>query len=115
MTTFSMEPSPSKVEAILAQDAIEPMAIIGMAVRYPGDASTVSGFWDMISRGRTAHSEVPRDRWNVDTWYHPNPDRKGTVGFPIFLFTLSGYFPGLRSRGVLMIWTPDQRQEGLLS
>lgn len=79
-----MEPSTSQVEAILAQDAIEPMAIIGMAVRYPGEACTVSGFWDMINRGRTAHSEVPSDRWNVDAWYHPNADRKGTVSLPGF-------------------------------
>lgn len=66
-------------DEILTQDAIEPMAIIGMAARYPGEASTLSGFWEMISNARSAHSEVPADRWNVDSWFHPNNDRRGTV------------------------------------
>lgn len=79
LPTFEMEPSREQIEAILAQDGIEPMAIVGMAVRYPGEASTLSGFWDMISHSRTAHSDVPADRWNSDVWYHPNADRKGTV------------------------------------
>ncbi|KAL1845792.1 Type I Iterative PKS [Diaporthe australafricana] len=74
-----MEHSREQIEAILAQDGIEPMAIVGMAVRYPGEASTVSGFWDMINHSRTAHSDVPADRWNNDAWYHPNADRKGTT------------------------------------
>ncbi|CAG8395028.1 unnamed protein product [Penicillium salamii] len=63
----------------LAQDGIEPMAIIGMSARYPGEASTPAGFWEMISNGRSAHTEVPADRWNVDSWYHPDQDRKGTT------------------------------------
>lgn len=63
----------------LAQDGIEPMAIIGMSARYPGEASTPAGFWEMISNGRSAHTEVPADRWNADSWYHPDQDRKGTV------------------------------------
>ena len=70
----------NNTDDVLAQDGIEPMAIIGMSARYPGEASTLSGFWDMIRNARTAHSEVPADRWNVDAWYHPNQDRKGTVG-----------------------------------
>ncbi|KAJ6184264.1 hypothetical protein N7519_005565 [Penicillium mononematosum] len=66
-------------DEVLAQDGIEPMAIIGMSARYPGEASTPAGFWEMLSNGRSAHTEVPADRWNADSWYHPDQDRKGTT------------------------------------
>lgn len=38
------------------------IAIIGMACRYPGDESTLEGFWDTIANARSAHSHVPDDR-----------------------------------------------------
>ena len=62
----------------------EPIAIIGMACRYPGDASSPSGFWDMIQNARTAHSPIPAERFNVDAWYHPDPDRRGAVSDRVF-------------------------------
>lgn len=60
-------------------DAVEPIAIVGMAGRFPGEASTVEKFWDMISQGRTAHAKVPSDRYHADAWYHPNHERRGAV------------------------------------
>lgn len=38
------------------------IAIIGMACRYPGDESTLEGFWDTIANARSTHSHVPDDR-----------------------------------------------------
>lgn len=57
----------------------EPIAIIGMACRLPGEGDSLEGFWDLISSGRSAHSEIPPTRFNANAWYHPNPDRKGAV------------------------------------
>ena len=56
-----------------------PIAIVGMACRFPGDATDPEQLWNMISKGRSAWSEIPPDRWNVDAFHHPSGDRQGTV------------------------------------
>ena len=60
-------------------DAIEPMAIVGMACRFPGDVSTPGEFWDLLEQQRSGHCEVPPDRFKGDTWQHPDFDRRGGV------------------------------------
>ena len=54
----------------------EPVAIVGMACRFPG-ADNVDAFWDVLTNGRDAITEVPADRWNVDEVYDPNPATPG--------------------------------------
>ncbi|KAK5942650.1 Type I Iterative PKS [Knufia obscura] len=61
------------------EDKIEPIAIVGLSCRFPGDGSTPGGLWDMMSEARRGHSKIPADRFNADTWYHPNHDRRGAV------------------------------------
>ena len=60
-------------------DDIEPIAVVGMACRFSSEASTVEGFWDMMSNARTGHGKVPSDRFNADSWHHPEHDRRGAV------------------------------------
>lgn len=60
-------------------DSMEPIAIIGMACRFPGEASTVERFWKQLVAGRTAHSQVPPDRFDAEAWYHPNHERHGSI------------------------------------
>ncbi|RJF41182.1 SDR family NAD(P)-dependent oxidoreductase [Actinomyces sp. 2119] len=45
-----------------------PVAIIGMAGRYPG-APDLEAFWEVLSAGRCTVREVPRRRWDVDALY----------------------------------------------
>jgi acyl transferase domain-containing protein/SAM-dependent methyltransferase len=54
----------------------EPIAIVGMACRFPG-ASDVAAFWRLLRDGVDAIREVPADRWDVATWYDANPDAPG--------------------------------------
>jgi acyl transferase domain-containing protein len=54
----------------------EPIAVVGMACRYPGGGDTIEGFWEMLREGRSAVVEVPSARWNIDDYY--NPDRRAT-------------------------------------
>lgn len=61
------------------EDKLEPIAVIGMSCRFPGDGGTTEGFWDLISKARTAWSEVPASRFNVDSHYHPSAERQGAV------------------------------------
>lgn len=53
-------------------------AIVGYAARFPG-AADADEFWDVLRQGRDAISEVPRDRWDVDAFFDPEPGAPGKV------------------------------------
>ncbi|KAI1806786.1 putative polyketide synthase [Daldinia bambusicola] len=61
------------------EDAVMPIAIIGVSGRFPGDAENPQKLWDMICEGKSAATRVPSDRFNVDSFYHPNTERHGTM------------------------------------
>lgn len=54
------------------------IAIIGMACRFPGDATSPSKLWDLLMDGKSAWSEVPESRWNWAAHYHPSQERAGS-------------------------------------
>ncbi len=44
----------------------EPIAVIGLGCRFPGDDGNIEGpdaYWQFLSEGRSAVREVPADRW----------------------------------------------------
>ncbi len=57
----------------------EPIAIVGMACRYPGNVSNPNDLWQLLKNGTDAITEIPRDRWNNDSFYDPNPDAPGKI------------------------------------
>ncbi|MGW8063186.1 SDR family NAD(P)-dependent oxidoreductase [Streptomyces ziwulingensis] len=59
-----------------ARTAPEPIAVIGVAGRYPG-AADLNAFWANLAAGRDCVTEVPADRWDHDALYDPEPGRPG--------------------------------------
>lgn len=53
-----------------------PIAIVGMAGRFPG-AADLEAFWDHVVTGRNCISEVPADRWDWKAWYGDPVEEKG--------------------------------------
>jgi acyl transferase domain-containing protein/acyl carrier protein len=72
---FSLDPKTTQPIAA-APSAVEPVAIIGMACRFPG-ADTPDEFWKLLIEGREAIGPVPGDRWNVDAFYDADPAAPG--------------------------------------
>ena len=57
-------------------EAREPIAIVGAAARLPG-ANSLDAYWDLLSAGRDAVSEIPDGRWSKRFYFHPNPRQPG--------------------------------------
>ncbi|WP_375772899.1 acyltransferase domain-containing protein [Archangium gephyra] len=51
-----------------------PIAVVGVACRFPGDATTPERYWQNLAAGRDAVSEVPPSRWDNATWFDPDPE-----------------------------------------
>ncbi|KAI4170959.1 MAG: hypothetical protein LQ343_004617 [Gyalolechia ehrenbergii] len=61
------------------QDATMPIAVVGMGARFPGDASNPEKLWDLMANSQSALTEIPKDRFNIDAFYHPDGERKGSM------------------------------------
>ncbi len=57
----------------------EPIAIVGMGCRFPGGADSPATLWRMLHEGKDAIREVPPERWDVNAFYHPDPDKAGKM------------------------------------
>ncbi|GCD98555.1 type I polyketide synthase [Embleya hyalina] len=59
--------------------ANEPIAIVGMACRFPGGADTPEELWRLVVDGVDAMADIPDDRgWDIARLWDPDPDKPGT-------------------------------------
>lgn len=57
---------------------MEPIAIIGIGCRFP-NANNPESFWKLLRNGIDAIASVPKDRWDVDAFYDPDPATPGKM------------------------------------
>ena len=63
----------------LATVVTEPVALVGIACRFPSEIDSPTAFWEALERGHNGVSEVPIDRWSVDRWHDKDPLAPGKM------------------------------------
>ncbi|KAM0795830.1 thiolase-like protein [Usnea florida] len=53
----------------------QPVAIVGIGCRFPGDATSPSKLWNLYVTGRDGCSAIPKDRFNVKSLYDVDGER----------------------------------------
>ena len=53
--------------------APDPIAIVGVGCKLPGNISSLESLFATLRDGRDCVTEVPPDRWNVDELYDADP------------------------------------------
>ncbi|MDB6171653.1 MAG: Oxidoreductase, short chain dehydrogenase/reductase family [Chthoniobacteraceae bacterium] len=85
----------------------EPLAIIGIGCRFPGDANSPGELWHNLLNGVDSIVPVPPERWDRDVFHHPDSLRAGKIksthggfirGIDEFDAEFFGYFPAEASR-----------------
>ncbi|MFC8722607.1 SDR family NAD(P)-dependent oxidoreductase, partial [Kitasatospora sp. NPDC057198] len=99
------ESAPAPAPVAIAAD--EPIAIVGMACRYPGGVADPDGLWELLSTGGDGISGFPEDRgWDLEALAGTSYVRAGG-----FVHDMSGFdagFFGISPREALAM-DPQQR------
>ncbi len=63
----------------LKKQTKESIAIIGMSCRFPKGANDPERFWQLLSEGYDGIVEIPKERWNIEDFYDPDPATPGKM------------------------------------
>nr|WP_183078261.1 phthiocerol type I polyketide synthase PpsD [Mycobacterium tuberculosis] len=60
-------------------DICEPVAVVGIGCRFPGNVTGPESFWQLLADGVDTIEQVPPDRWDADAFYDPDPSASGRM------------------------------------
>ncbi|MCC6356328.1 MAG: SDR family NAD(P)-dependent oxidoreductase [Verrucomicrobiae bacterium] len=91
----------------------QPIAVVGLGCRFPGEANDPDSFWRLLRDGVDAIEEVPSERWDVDALYDPDPAAPGKMntrwgGFLPRVDEFDADFFGISPREAIRV-DPQQR------
>ncbi|MEU8693464.1 SDR family NAD(P)-dependent oxidoreductase [Streptomyces sp. NPDC048665] len=69
--------APATADTTDVPGADEPIAIIGIGCRFPGGVDGPDSFWQLLSEGRDAVTEVPASRWSTEEFTDEDPSAPG--------------------------------------
>src|SRR5262245_47644790 len=75
---LALQQARARLEAV-ERSKTESIAVIGMACRFPGGANDIEAYWRLLSEGVDAITPIAPERWDVDSYYDPNPDTPGKM------------------------------------
>lgn len=75
----SIAPEKKYDERCPDEELSQSIAIIGLSLKFPQEASSAEGFWDMLMEKRCAMTEVPQQRYNIDAFHGTDSVRKDQV------------------------------------
>ncbi|MYU19885.1 hypothetical protein GTZ78_56755, partial [Streptomyces sp. SID8361] len=93
--TTDLHRASQRLAKLEAKDT-EPIAIVGMACRYPGGVNSPEDLWRMVAAGTDAVTPFPDDRgWDLERLYDPQGDRPDSsyAREGGFLDEISGFEP----------------------
>ncbi len=67
----------TRLQNALLLEKYEPIAIVGIGLRLPGNARTPAEFATLLREGRSATEPIPRDRWDIDAFHSDQPGARG--------------------------------------
>ena len=101
-----------KLEQVTGQ-LQQPIAIVGMACRFPHQANDLGQYWRLFDERIDGIEEVPAERWDIDSWYDPDPTVPGRMctrwgGFIDEVDRFDANFFGITPREAIAL-DPQQR------
>ena len=75
---LALQAARKKIDALEKQQS-EPIAIIGLGCRFPGDIHSPEDFWELLLSGKDTIATIPESRWDGQAYYSPNYDDAGKI------------------------------------